>query len=421
MTVQLFTIFAVFGLIAVASQRTAFFLFIGLLPTYLIRFTVSGIPTTALEVLFGILFVVWMLRREKRFIDISGWKLLLLFWLAAATIAVFVAPDMLAALGIWKAYFVEPVLFFIIANDIMRKSEDRKLAIISLAISAMAVGILAIIQRYTGWAVPPPFNAVDELRSTAFYGFPNAVGLFLAPMVPLFAGMLVTDGRTSRVREWFWASSIVISLFAIVSAKSEGALVGLAAGLFVFGFMFRRTRIATVLVASITAILLLIVPMTRPVIFEKVTLEDWSGRVRKEMWQETSAMLADRPIFGAGLSGYPVTFAPYHDAGHIEIFQYPHNIVLNFWSELGIFGVLVFIGIIVQFFRKAYRAGCNFVKEDPWFIALSTSMIVILVHGLVDVPYLKNDLSFQFWLIIALLSSATILTKGKAGDTVPRR
>jgi len=413
MTVQLFTIFAVYLLIAYASQRTAFFLFLALLPTYIIRFSFSGVPSTALEVLFAILFIVWLLRREKRFIDIKGWKLLLLFWLVSATVALFVAPDMLAALGIWKAYFVEPVLFFIMANDFMRSGKDRKLAVIALAGSALAVGLLAVFQRFTGWAVPPPFNAVDELRSTAFYGFPNAIGLFLAPMIPLFVGMLITDGRRSRVREWFWSASIVVSLFAIVSAKSEGALVGLTAGLFLFGFMFQKTRIATMLIATITAILLLIVPMTRPIIFEKITLEDWSGRVRKEIWAETSTMLADRPILGAGLSGYPVTFAPYHKAGHIEIFQYPHTIILNLWVELGLLGVIVFLAIIIQFFRKAFHAGCNFKKEDPWFIALSASMVVILIHGLVDVPYLKNDLSFQFWLIIALLSSATIIGKTK--------
>ena len=29
-------------------------------------------------------------------------------------------------------------------------------------------------------------------------------------------------------------------------------------------------------------------------------------------------------------------------------------------------------------------------------------MVVLLVHGLVDTPYFKNDLSVLFWLIIGL-------------------
>ena len=32
-------------------------------------------------------------------------------------------------------------------------------------------------------------------------------------------------------------------------------------------------------------------------------------------------------------------------------------------------------------------------------------MITILVHGLVDVPYLKNDLAILFWIIFGLTIS----------------
>jgi len=30
------------------------------------------------------------------------------------------------------------------------------------------------------------------------------------------------------------------------------------------------------------------------------------------------------------------------------------------------------------------------------------SMIVIIIHGLVDAPYFKNDLAMMFWLLVAL-------------------
>ena len=38
---------AAFALLAWKDHRRAFFLFVGLLPTYVIRFTVGGLPTTA--------------------------------------------------------------------------------------------------------------------------------------------------------------------------------------------------------------------------------------------------------------------------------------------------------------------------------------------------------------------------------------
>jgi hypothetical protein len=35
----------------------------------------------------------------------------------------------------------------------------------------------------------------------------------------------------------------------------------------------------------------------------------------------------------------------------------------------------------------------------------------LLIHGLVDVPYFKNDLSLLFWLIVALISVPIIELK----------
>ena len=34
---------------------------------------------------------------------------------------------------------------------------------------------------------------------------------------------------------------------------------------------------------------------------------------------------------------------------------------------------------------------------------LMASMIALLVHGLVDVPYFKNDLAVLFWLLIGMM------------------
>ena len=34
---------------------------------------------------------------------------------------------------------------------------------------------------------------------------------------------------------------------------------------------------------------------------------------------------------------------------------------------------------------------------------LMATMVALLVHGLVDVPYFKNDLSVLFWLIVGSL------------------
>lgn len=401
--------FAAYALLAFRDLRTAFFLFCALLPAYVIRFAVGGLPTTALEILFVILFAAWMLRREKRLIDIKGWGWLLLAWLAVSTVSMFVSPDFRAAAGVWKAYFVEPILLFLVANDLMRAAEDRRKAFMALGGSAVVIGLVALMQKTTGWGVPPPWNAPGEFRATAFYGFPNAIGLFLAPLVPVFAwfwrGPCAFSYWKCLTHRSFWFAATALSLAAILMARSEGALVGAATGLLFLGVMLKRSRLPTLLLAAAGLAALLAAPSLRAPVSEKILIEDWSGRVRKEMWGEAWTMLKDRPLLGAGLSGYPVVFAPYHKAGHIEIFQYPHALVLNFWSEVGLAGLAVFLLLAVRFLTALRRACLDDPSRHGFTAALGGAMIALLVHGLVDVPYFKNDLAMLFWLLLAMASS----------------
>ncbi|MFA5854321.1 MAG: O-antigen ligase family protein [Patescibacteria group bacterium] len=401
MTPFLIIVFAAFSYLAWHDLRKAFLLFVAALPVYVVRFSIGSIPTTALEILFIILFIAWMLKREKRLIDIKGWGWLLLAWLAVATVSLFVSPDFRAAAGVWKAYFIEPILFFLIANDLMRTQEDRNAAVGSLAWSAIVVSGMAIVQHWTGWGVPPPFNGVPvppateaEFRSTSFYGFPNAVGLFLAPLVPLF----LRKGNLYR-------AAFLASIAAIALAQSEGALIGLAAGIGVYMLCFKKGRLPALIIGGIFLAGIFIIPETRAFAIEKLTLRDWSGRVRKEMWVEASHMLKDHAVLGAGLSGYPIVFDAYHEARHIEIFQYPHQLFLNFWSELGLAGLIAFFLLIGRYFMTLRETLRRVPSSQFWIAMLVASMTALLVHGLVDVPYFKNDLSMLFWLLLALTSS----------------
>ena len=412
MNVFLLISFAAFALLAWKDYRKAFFLFCGLLPSYLIRFDIGGLPTTVLEVLFGILFVIWLKRREKRLVDIHGWRAFMLAWLAVATISIFTSPLTREAAGVWKAYFVEPIIFFIIANDILRTEADRVHALAALAWSAIVIGAVTVIQRVTGLGVPPMYDGippaageVEAWRATAFYGYPNAIGLFLAPLVHLF-WML----RKKRV----FLVALVASIVAIALAQSEGAAIGAAAAFVFLGFMDARVRKTMLIAIGAVVIIAMFITPLRTKVVENLTLNGWSGRVRTEMWREATNMLKDRPLFGAGLAGYPIVFKPYHKAGHIEIFQYPHQIFLNFWSELGIAGPILFLWLawlIVQTARADYRGED---RSHRWSLALSAAFVAISVHGLVDVPYFKNDLAMEWWLLLALLVSLSV-EKKKAG------
>jgi len=73
---------------------------------------------------------------------------------------------------------------------------------------------------------------------------------------------------------------------------------------------------------------------------------------------------------------------------------------------MGILGLVSFIGLVVlglwRFWKNPYL----------WFIA---PLFALLVHGLIDTPYFKNDLSLIFWFLIGI---AAISQKSSYGLTV---
>ena len=139
----------------------------------------------------------------------------------------------------------------------------------------------------------------------------------------------------------------------------------------------------------------------------------WSSSVRVIIWQESFEIIKDHPILGTGLRSFKTAILPYHEATWMETFPHPHNIFMMLWIETGITGLLAFIWLIGTWANTVPRPasqsshvnGANDegrvtrdVQRYIWLIPL----IVIMAHGMVDMPYFKNDLAVQFFLLAAI-------------------
>jgi hypothetical protein len=49
---------------------------------------------------------------------------------------------------------------------------------------------------------------------------------------------------------------------------------------------------------------------------------------------------------------------------------------------------------------RGWRSGE--VDWRPFELGVLLALVSMAVHGLVDVPYFKNDLSFEFWVLLAI-------------------
>jgi len=309
----------------------------------------------------------------------------------------------------------------------------------ALAISALAVSLLGWYQKYFDMEfLNPVWSQQVEPRITSFFPYSNAVGLYLGPIVILLAAYIKNLVVSANKKKFIQALVLTIvagmSLMSISFARSEGAMLGVLVGLFVI-MLFSSARLArfSLAMAAITLALIISVPQARNFAWQKISLSDLSGEIRKQQWRETIQMLTSNQVnflYGVGLSGFPEGVKPFHQEGiffnsdndpefarhvrfnaeyrskhwqPVNVYQYPHNIFLNFWSELGMLGVLLTIWLLIKYL---YHAGLLFFKQNNFLaLGLAAAMLVWLVHGLVDVPYFKNDLSLLWWLMFAMLGS----------------
>ena len=413
-------------------------LFFFLLPTYLIRFHIGPLPTTLLEMMFVIFFVIWTIKQNKNIIYhlspkkdalwlsfiIKKNKLLfigILLFILAATFSIFTSSNTRSALGEWKAFYIEPVLMFLIIMTTL-KSSNKKLInniIFALILSGLLTSLLAIYQHFTGWMVPEAFWANhDTFRITAWYGFPNAVGLFLAPIFPLAIYLLMHNFNELKKRNWKLFAEptskiptavgiscilfLTISPLAIFFTKSTGALIGLIAGISILLLFYKKTRIITLVILASGIFTLILLPSSNP-IKQELLLQDRSGQIRLSMWSNTFEFLKDHPIKGAGLASYSEKIIPYHTTVNgegIEIFHHPHNIFLTMWVNLGLLGLVSFTLILIWFFKTSLLR--SMLRNNSTVFILS-SIVIIIIMGLVDSPYIKNDLAMFFWLLPTLL------------------
>lgn len=372
------------------------------LPAYLFRTELFSIPFTFLELLILLTFIGWFIskiaKKEWGRLFNFRYKFPILLIVAGATIGLFVAPDFKQAAGLWKAYFIEPLIFFMVLSDVLKNTAHRKYVVAALGAPALIISGLALYQYATAFAIAEPaWIPKATRRTTAIFTSPNAVGLFLVPVIALYGGWLLHSKK--NLYALIKLAVLLLSLAAIITTKSEGSFLALAGVAFFFSlFLFGKKITFFAIVAAM--IILLSVPATRNEIANR-TIFTQSGQNRIALWNFSVEILQDARTFvqGAGIAGFEKLQNGWRNPLVMEPLLYPHNILLNFWLEVGIIGLFGFILLFVQFFRR----GLSTKPVDYWKVGVMAAMISVLIQGFIDVPYFKNDLSVLFWVIVALL------------------
>lgn len=373
-----------------------------LAPAYVVRWHYGFYPTTLLEHATFVCVAVFLVEAVREG-EVPVWRSPYvvpgLLFLVAGAVSVWAAPGRSAALGLYRAYLVEPMALGFVIVNVVRTPARALLVAGGLMAGGLAVGVAnsAVVTegllRHT--------YQVTQTPPVVVYLTANAVALYVVPIAAV-AGALALHGR--GVARLVGAVAFVVSVPVVMLSFSRGGY--LAMGAVVLGLaLSHRRRLVLAGIAVVGALALgLVHPIRQRVLIELQNAYGSSVDSRIELWTDTVKLLRARPLLGAGLSGFPDRIAPYYTHFRTAAnFVDPHNIVLNFWVETGLLGLLAFAAILVVTVVSCARGWVTLPAAwRPYQLGVLLAMVAVVVHGLVDVPYFKNDLSLEFWALVAL-------------------
>lgn len=365
-------------------------------PIYGVRITFYGLPIYLPEIFILLAGLYWFIRQLVRPSRISWPPLLVtlptLVFLIGATLSTQHA-GLSSAYGALKSWVVVPIAFGFLAYQALRKDQrSRNYLEISLLSSAVVVSLYGIVTVL-----------LHGGRLESFFNSPNSAAMWLVPIFFILLG---------RRREKSFLVGLVIMFIGILLTRSLSGVLALLIGLAAMWLVSRaktsnQERVAWSLPSlGVAAFALFSVTSWLNDISSAIFGERLGGR--SQIWEVGRMAVRENWLFGIG----PDVFQRYYFARVGLLFPNPvdwtvpepHNLYLATWLSSGVIGLAGFLALIFSLFYQQIKT------RQP---ALFGALVAILVHGLTDTPYWKNDLSIIFFLIVALTCSVSPETSNK--------
>jgi len=124
------------------------------------------------------------------------------------------------------------------------------------------------------------------------------------------------------------------------------------------------------------------------------------------IWKSAGKILEDHPLWGSGPGNFQIKYLEYQKyfPPYLEwAVPQPHNLYLAFWLQTGILGIVGFLVLIAKWIKNVIRIIKNHQNGNLQIASvLAGIMLYILIHGIADTTYWKNDLALIFWTIFSL-------------------
>lgn len=374
-----------------------------LLQSYLIRFKLGPYSSNLQEILIAVLaltFTISIFQRKKLLAtlkNLSKHWIILSFLLL--TLISFLGTDMASKIDFYRylKFLIFGSALTFMALETFQSSLERKYLLKVMGIGALVFGLFSGLYNLSGYNVALDYRLLGPLDSAVYLAF---------YLTPFFIFFTIESLENSHKK-----SNLIISIILgllIIATRSMGAIGG---SILVLGFYLLKRSNLAILKSKISkaALVLIICSAIAAIVYTKIipTIKNDNSSLdeRGEIWTTAFQFLKTPETWWTGLGPNQFQQHYFENVSKIlakEPLDYyvlqPHNIFLSFVLNYGILG-LVFLSIIILLTLRTILG----IKEKANIEQL-TALIVsyFLIHGLIDTPFLKNDLLILLILFLEL-------------------
>lgn len=369
-------------------------------------FTVLTLAATLLSWLSrpGPLSRLWSWRKHMLRADYA-----VLTFTLVATLSLLFTERLDVASNEWRVVILEPALFYVLLRGNSLSGREMWRILDSFVLGGVVVALYGLGQYVTGEGLITAEAGLMRLRS--IYGSPNNVGLYLGRVFPVLAAMALVGSGENGSRRRVYALLTVPTGLALLLSFSKGALfLGLPAAMVTIVWIWSRKSgrnpwpwlggLATLGVAGF------LLAGQIPQLAGRLDVAGATGVFRVNLWRASLNMMADHPWFGVGLDNFLYEYRGRYifDAAWQEPnLSHPHNLLLDFGTRVGVFGLAAGGWLFWQFLSLIRRAINKIdLGWTPMAVGLAGVAADMLGHGLVDHAFFLVDLAFAFYLMLAI-------------------
>jgi len=245
---------------------------------------------------------------------------------------------------------------------------------------------------------------------TSAGGDPNHLGTTMAATLPLMVWLAST--RWLALWRAVFAAGVVVLFITMAVTGSRASMLGFLASLVAMWWLSSRRVLFGGLIIATVILAFISLPDQYQTRYASMTEEelDASSQGRVEAWKAGTRMAFDRPVGGVGIGVFAIAYANGYSPEGSRRWLESHSLYVQLAAELGIPGLLVFLGLVWSALRTNRRELHHLSPPSDSSTAITRSilngvfigLIVLLVSGIFGHSLLRRTWYVYSALVVAV-------------------